>query len=105
MIKKINVDEFINEFKTYNMHNFSREGLRALFDYIEQVEDSTGESIELDVIALRCEYSQYQDISEAYDTYSVKENSKELSYEQMLEWLQDRTQVIELDGGIIIQNF
>jgi hypothetical protein len=38
--------------------NFSYEGLNALFDYLEDYEEQTGEEIELDVIALCCDYSE-----------------------------------------------
>lgn len=37
---------------------FSYEALSLLFDYMEQIEDSIGEEIELDVIAICCEYSE-----------------------------------------------
>jgi hypothetical protein len=35
---------------------FSYEGLAVLFDYLEELEASTGEELELDVIALCCDY-------------------------------------------------
>ena len=37
---------------------FSYDGLEVLFDYLEQYEEDTGEAIELDVVALCCEYSE-----------------------------------------------
>jgi hypothetical protein len=37
---------------------FSYEGLAVLFDYLEELEASTGEEIELDVIAICCEYTE-----------------------------------------------
>ena len=37
---------------------FTPDGLRLLFDHLEELEASTGEPIELDVIALCCEYSE-----------------------------------------------
>lgn len=37
---------------------FTYDGLRVLFEYIEEYEDSCGEEVELDVIALCCEYSE-----------------------------------------------
>jgi hypothetical protein len=42
---------------------FSYEGLNALFEYLEQYEEDTGQEIELDVIALCCDY--YEDTPEA----------------------------------------
>jgi hypothetical protein len=38
--------------------NFSYEGLAVLFDYFESYEEETGQEIELDVIALCCEYTE-----------------------------------------------
>lgn len=108
MIKTINFQDFCDQFSQFSdgyRDKFSYNGKRALFDYLEDYEEQTGEKIELDVIALCCEYTEYANISEVYDDYSQQENSEELSDAQMLEWLQDRTQVIEFDGGIIIQNF
>ena len=37
---------------------FSYDGLTALFEYLEQLEQDTGEELELDVIALCCDYSE-----------------------------------------------
>jgi predicted ArsR family transcriptional regulator len=38
--------------------NFSYEALGLLFDYFEDYEEQTGEEIELDVIAICCEYNE-----------------------------------------------
>lgn len=78
-------------------NNFSYEGLRALFDYLEEYEESTGEVIEFDPIALCCEWSEYKDLEEVKSNYNDVET---------LEDLQDRTTVIELDnGGLLVAEF
>lgn len=48
--------------------NFSYSALRVLFDYLEEYEQSTGEEIELDVVALCCEYSEdhWEDVAANY---------------------------------------
>jgi len=51
---------FIDEFRAYNREdNFSPAALRALFEYLEDYEDATGEDVELDVIALCCDFAEY----------------------------------------------
>lgn len=51
--------DFERAFADYNRQdNFTYEGLGLLFDYLEEYEDSTGQEIELDVIALCCEYAE-----------------------------------------------
>ena len=49
--------------------NFSYAGLQALFEYLQAYEDDGGEEIELDVIALCCEFTEYEDIEDFQDDY------------------------------------
>lgn len=49
---------------------FSYEGLKALFDYLEDYEEQTGEEIELDVIALCCDYNE-DTVSDIARNYSI----------------------------------
>ncbi len=49
---------------------FSYEGLAVLFDYLEELEANTGQELELDVIALCCDY--YESSLEAIiQSYSI----------------------------------
>lgn len=50
-------------------NNFSYEGLQTLYDYLIELEEDTGEEIELDVIALCCDYSEgsYEEIVDCYN--------------------------------------
>jgi hypothetical protein len=91
--------EFRRWFEEHRPHNFSREGLQGLFDYLEEYEDSTGESIEFDPIALCCEYSEYQDLDEFHQSYDKEEYPD-------LDEIRDYTQVIDLGNeSFIIQDF
>ena len=59
MKQTVNFNDFRDAFRAFDrMENFSYEGMQALFDYLEQLEEDTGEEIELDVIALCCDYSE-----------------------------------------------
>jgi len=99
MYQEINFSSFCDAFAEMNRKDqFTYEGKQALFDYLEEYEESTGEKIELDVIALCCEYTEYENLEE------VKENYNNI---ETLEDLQDNTQVIEVSNTerIIIQNY
>lgn len=50
--------------------NFSYEALGLLFDYLEDYEEQTGEEIELDVIALCCDYAE-DTVSDIARNYSI----------------------------------
>ena len=58
MKQTINFYDFRRTFESIRPDNFSDSGLSALFDYLEAYEGDTGEELELDVIALCCDFSE-----------------------------------------------
>ena len=95
---------------------FSREALEALFEYIENYEEDTGIRVELDVIGLCSEFTEYENAimaAEDYgftseleaEGYNSPEDFEEAKESEAREWLEDRTIVIDFDGGLIIKNF
>ena len=62
MIDTITEYQFTDWFMKHRPDNFSYEGTKALFDYLEDLEDSIGEKIEFDPIALCCEYNEYDNL-------------------------------------------
>ena len=58
MKQTVNFYDFRRAFESIRPDNFSDSGLSALFDYLEAYEDDTGEELELDVIALCCDFSE-----------------------------------------------
>ena len=69
----ITANGFIKAFEEANRdNNFSYEGKKALFDYLEDLEADLEEEIELDVIALCCEYTEYENVQEFITAYGDK---------------------------------
>ena len=59
MYQKITFSDFCDAFRRHGREKqFSREAKEALFDYLEEIEEDTGEPIELDVVALCCDYQE-----------------------------------------------
>ena len=101
MYTTINFFDFQEAFEKCGRGNqFTYEGLKALYEYLEDYEDECGETIELDVIGLCCEYSEYEDLDEFWGDYDKDEYPT-------LEDIQDETTVIEIEGsdGFIILSF
>jgi len=97
--------QFVEAFRLCGRESqFSVPARRALFDYLEDYEDSCGVELELDPIGICCEWAEYPSALKAARDYgsSGKENDTE---ESALEWLQNRTQVVEFEGGIVVQMF
>ena len=87
---------------------WSYAGARALADYLEELESDTGEEMELDVVAIRCDFSECESASEAALSYGWNDDENDEDDDKeaaALEYLRDHTQVIEFDGGIIIQDW
>ena len=115
----ITVDSFmfVDAFRRMGHEDqFSREALEALFEYIENYEEDTGIRVKLDVIGLCCEFTEFSTAVEAAsdygftseleaDDYNSPEDFEEAKESEAREWLEDRTIVINFDGGLIIQNF
>ncbi len=125
MIKEtVNEYRFMDAFRdsdTYK-NNFSYHGLKALYEHLEQLSEDIGENIELDIVAICCDYSEFDSALECYIQYQNiddLEGDDDEKEAQALEWLQNQTQVIEVEGhdysngitdaplikSVIIQNF
>jgi len=98
MIKTINEYDFSKAF--HNMgrgEQFSSSGLDALFKYFQMLEDSVSEPIELDVIAICCEYAEYDSLAEFQEDYGSEYES--------IDDIERETEVIRIDDDsfIIVQ--
>ena len=114
----INTSDIARALKSDENANWSWNGAKALAEYLEELEEETGEEMELDVCAIRCDFSEYESALEV-----AREHGNDWSPEMFnddgienadfddeleaycLEWLKDRTQVIEFDGGVIVSSF
>lgn len=102
---------------------WTRAGAFALAEHLEQYEEETGEEMELDVVAIRCDFSEYSSLEDwAVDYFS---DSKQASDAMGLEldmdgetwivddeeiqdairsYIQDNGQLVEFEGGIIVSS-
>jgi hypothetical protein len=104
--------EVADHLKKDESANWSHEAAWALAEHFDQLETDTGEDIEIDLVAIRCEWTEYgnpREALEAYDSisrYLVLDNSDAENNKLIIEAFRHRTTVIELSsGGIIIQAF
>lgn len=86
---------------------FSYDGLMALHSYLEELSADMGQDIQIDVIGLCCEYSEYDDICDLADAYNQAFTEEQLQdveehKEDIIEYFYDNTQVIEVGGGSYI---
>ena len=96
--------------------NWSYAGAVALIKYLEEYEEESGEEIELDVVAIRCDFTEYDSLQDWADEYFgsggpeeefswTDESTDEDKDDTIREYVQDRGQLIEFDGGVIVSAF
>jgi len=100
MKQTINFYDFRDAFiKAGRGNQFTYSGLRAIFDYIEDYENDCDTQIELDVIALCCEYTEYDNIAEFWLEYDQEDYPD-------IDAIEYNTQVIMIDEeAFIMANF
>jgi len=133
MKQTVTENMFIDSFTGGYKDNFSYEGKKALFEWLEQYEDDCDTELELDPIALCCEFTEFASIeefqSDRYDEFpdtcqwcgegvietgkSIEEGGwncpdcgQSLHKYPDIESIQEETQVIEFGNcSFIIQDF
>jgi hypothetical protein len=104
----VNRYDFVRSFETCGRKDqFTTSALLALFDYLESFEQDCGFEFELDPVGICCEWAEYPSALKAANDFGFKEvcgNDTDCEPEA-LEWLRNHTQVIEFEGGIVVQQF
>jgi hypothetical protein len=96
MYEEVTMHTFQDRFNAIRPDNFSYDGLTALFNYLEELEEDTDNKQELDVIALCCEYTEYESLEEFHKEFD-KEDYPDI------ESIQDATTFVRVgDCGFII---
>jgi hypothetical protein len=100
---------------------WSWDGARALAEYLEEYEESTGEELELDVCAIRCDFSESTSLSDWLMEHHGAETlvfalqrsgidmeggeDEQETDEAIRSYIQDHGHLIEFDGGVIVSIF
>jgi hypothetical protein len=111
MKKILNTYDIANELLADENADWSRAGAFALAEYLENLEEDSWVDMELDVVAIRCEFNEYSTALEAALEYlsmdEIVQRRDEIDNLEgsALEYLHENTMVYEFDGGLIVGNF
>ena len=114
MKQSITFSAFCDAFHAHGRYDsFGYEGLRVIFDYFESYEEETGADIELDVIAICCDYNleHYTDIASNYSIDLSHLEAEDDDYDEqceeaVMEYLNKHTMVLgQCKDGIVYQCF
>lgn len=89
---------------------FSYHGAKALFDYLEQYEDDTGEQLDFDPIAFNCDFVEYESEEELLSQYDscntledIENNTTLIKFEN-IDYISKSPDILT-EQRYIIQNF
>lgn len=103
----VNFYTFRDAFQRIRPDNFTSEGLSVLWDYLEQYEEDCGEELELDVIAICCDFSEdkWKSIASDYRIEIDENENEEEQQEQVRQYLEDEGVLIgEVEGGFVYRS-
>lgn len=81
-------------------NDFSYQAIEELFEWYNQFEE-----IEFDPIAMRCEWSEYEE-EELFNDYGyLLDEDEEQDIDNLIKLLQDKTTVIGIETTYLIQEF
>jgi hypothetical protein len=105
----INFNDFIDAFKRFDRYDgYGYEALKVIYNYLEEYEQETGADIELDVIAICCDYNaeHYTDIASNYSIDLAGLDDDEAK-QAVIEYIQDNSSYLgeATDGELVYQVF
>ncbi len=102
MKQTVTPHQFVDSFRAAGRESqFTRAALFALFDYLESYEEDCGTELELDPIAICCEWAEHDSAILAAKEYGQTFDDES----EALDWLRNHTQVVEFEGGVVVQMF
>ena len=113
MKRTVSESEFVQAFKDYGRDSsWSGTALEALYYWLVDLEDYMDVEMELDVVALDCDFAEYDTALDAAQEYGYEPDEDDLDgmdaqdiEDLAREWLEQRTTVIEADGSVVVQGF
>ena len=97
-------------------NSFSYKGSTAMIEYLEALEKDGGEEIEFDATGIGCDYAEHSSLTEWAQNYFGKPNWRDEigvddetgddeTDDAIRDYISNRGDLIEFDGGIIVGTF
>lgn len=89
--------------------NFGYKGWNAIGDYLENLSDDLGKDVEVDIVAICCDYNHVESVEDfinGYSNFDVPEDFKNYEVDEQLEvireYLEENTSVVCCEEDCII---
>lgn len=101
MKQTLSNSQAVDILKADNCANWSHWGACALIEYYSDLEEDLGHEIELDSVAIRCEWSEWDSVHEWAENYFSEDDLESLlegaddEDERLIDYIQDHGQIIQ----------
>ena len=105
IVQTLDKYSFVDAFKQSSRKDqFSHEALEAIFDYLEEYSDSTGENVEFDIVGICCDWAEahWSDIASDYGILFDDEMTEDDKQKAVSDFLCEETQFVELSNGVFV---
>jgi hypothetical protein len=117
----LNTSDITRALKSDENAAWSWNGAKALAEYLEEYEEATGEEMEMDLCAIRCDFSESTSLQDwlmehhgaetlafalQYSGIDLDGDEDENEIDELIRsYIQDHGTLIEFDGGVIVSSF
>ena len=105
IVQTLSKSSFIEAFKQSSRKDqFSYEALEAIFDYLEEYSDSTGEPVEFDIVGICCDWAEmtWQEVALSYGVDLSQCTDDDERIGEVESFLCENTQFLELSDGVFV---
>ena len=98
-------DSFVSDFKrSSRADQFSIEALEAIYDYLDELSDCSGEPVEFDPVGICCDFAEchYTDIARDYNVDLSECETDEERIESVRDFIENETWTYVLADGVTI---
>jgi DNA-binding MarR family transcriptional regulator len=102
MYESVNLATFTKAFNQIRPDHFTPEALELIYEFITTYEDDTNMEVELDVIAICCDFTEMTQ-SEVAEAYGISKSD----IDSVIDYLEDKTLFLGITSSdtFVFQNF
>jgi hypothetical protein len=105
IVQPLTKSDFVQAFKQSSRKDqFSYEALEAIFEYLEDYSNHTGENVELDIVAICCDWAEMSlnEIAASYDVDLSQCTDNDERIGEVEDYLSKNTQYLEIGEGSFV---
>lgn len=107
IIRTLNISEVTGILLEDEYAKWTYEAAKTLAEYYDDLSDDIGEPFELDIVAIRCEWSEYtaKDLFHAFYNMIDMTGDDDENLGNLVEEIGQNTTIIELESSFLVMDF